>query len=154
MAVLTYAGIQNLALDELQANVTTDAPIDTTAGGELERAIQDAQSMIWESSGGTLTPATHATLWTPSPAVLGTQTLSGALVSIEEIVHFWVGTTVGSTGWSSGDGELELVELSQIHWLRTNSASGSGLGTYAESKFYAAYKLATATPGNVNKWTV
>lgn len=153
MAVLTYTQIQALTLDELQANVTTDAPIDTSANAELSRAINDAYAQIWEMSGGTLTTAAHATLWTPSPATSGTQTLAGAIASIGEIVHLWVGTTSGSTGASSGDTLLERRELSEIQWLRAN-ASSTVLGTYAESKLYAVSKASTTTPANVNKLTI
>jgi hypothetical protein len=148
MAVLTFSDISTLALDELQANVSTDAPI---SAAEMARAINHAYSIIWKESGGTLTVATHATLWTPSPAVSGTQTMAGALTSIEEIIHLWVGTTVGSTGASTGDTELKRVELSKIQWRRSNS---TGIGTYAESKEYAVSKASTTTAANVNKLTL
>ena len=151
MAVFTFSDIDTELLELLVSNVSTDIPVPAA---ERARAINEAYAVVFEASGGTLTPANHATLWTPSPAVTGTQTLAGALTSIGEIVHLWVGTTVGSTGASSGDTELERVELSQIQWLRTNSSSTVGLGTYAESKLYAVSKAATTTPGNVNKFTV
>lgn len=153
MAVLTFSQIQTLVLDELVINVSTDVPITTGDSSEMSRAINDAYSMIFEEAGGTLTAATHATLWTPSPAVSGTATLAGALTSVGEIVQLWVGSTVGSTGASSGDTLLEPTDISEIQWLRSN-ASSTVLGVYAESKKYAVTRASTTTPANVNKLTV
>lgn len=153
MGTLTYTNIQDLVLDELQANVTTDAPIVITAGGELERAINDALAQVWEASGGTLTAATHATLWNETVAA-GTQTLTGKLASIEEILHLWFSGTSGSTGYTAGDFELQVAELSLIHWLRSNGGSGVGVGLYSKPQYYAVTKAATVTPANVNKFTI
>lgn len=152
MSVRTFSEIETRVLERLVSNTATDAPFPSA---ETARAINDAYRILWEQSGGGLTRAAHATLWTPSPAVLGTQTLTGALASIGEIAHLWVGTTSGSTGvGSSTETELDRVDLSLIEAMRTQSSSTVGLGTYAEPKLYAVVRTATTTPASVNKLTV
>lgn len=147
MAVLVFSEISQLVKDDLQIDVTTDPPFATA---ELARGINDAWAQVFELSGGRTKTANHAALWTTSPAVAGTQTMAGAITTIGEVLHVWVGTTVGSTGESSGDTELTKVDLSEIRWHRSN-ASSTVLGVYAESKLYAVSRLDTTTVADVNK---
>ena len=61
MAVLTYAELNSHVLDELEANVSVDAPI---AAAEMARALNNAYQLVWENEGGGLTKVASATAWT------------------------------------------------------------------------------------------
>lgn len=145
MAVLIYSEISDLFLDDLQANVATDAPF---TAAEIARALNDAYALIWEASGGAPIRATAGTLWNEAPTADTKGILTGKLTSVEEITHLYVSADVGSVGDSAADAELERAELSEIIWRRRNTA---GLGTYGTPKLYALVRTHTVTPADVNK---
>lgn len=142
MAVLVYSELKNLAFDRAQVNVTVDAPISDT---EFARFINDAYSDIWPPSGGRLKTVASATAWTSAQTATGQ--VVGILTDVEDIRHVWASTTSGSVGVSSGDYELDRVELSRIFALR---ADGSGYPTYLKPREYAISRKATTTPASVN----
>jgi hypothetical protein len=204
MAVLTYSQIEALMLDDLGANVTTDAPVTSGATAEAGRWINDAYASVWEIAGARLKRVGSAAAWANTQAPDGT--LTGALGDVGEILHLFASTTAPSSlttvtaasttltsaalfgsitaGMSiTGTGipndtfvvsvespssltmsrtatdstsnsrtftvtyaaiELDKVELSQIHWLRTHSSATVGVGTYATPKVYATYYSASA----------
>jgi len=145
MGVLTYANLKNLAFDRAQVNVTTDAPVSDT---EFARFINEALVDVWAISGGRPLTVASATAWTSAQTATGQVT--GILTDVEDINHCWASTTSGSVGVSSGDVELDRVELSLIMALR---ADGVGLPTYAATtppKCYALSRKATTTPASVN----
>ena len=140
MAVLNFAALQNLFLDELQANVATDAPF---TAAEIARFLNDAYADVWEASGGAIKNVASATAWTSAHTATGVVT--GILTDIREITRIWASTTSASVGVSSGDNELDRAELSMIQWLRKSALTGA----YDRPKCYAATRLATVTPSSV-----
>lgn len=142
MAVLTLLDIQNLALDRLVSNVAVDAPIVTA---ELNRAIDDAYSDLWEIGGASVKQSTHATLWTPSPATVGIFTLTGVVANFREMLRVFRSTTVGSIGLTLGDVELDRMEVSEI-MFRRNSAD-----LYDDTAGYAVEKWEPSAAADVGK---
>lgn len=140
MAVLSFAALQNLLLDRIQANVSTDAPL---SAAEIARFLNEAYADIWEISGGGVKTVASATAWTSASSMTGVVT--GLLTDIHEITRIWSSTTAASVGVSSGDNELDRTELSMVQWLRKSFMTGS----YDRPKVYAATRLATAVPGSV-----
>lgn len=96
---------------------------------------------MWEISGGNIVTAASATLWT-SAQTSTTGIVAGALAGIREIRHLFASTTSGSTGTSSGDNELDPVDLGEIQALRKSNLTG----TYDRPKLYAVTRLQPATP--------
>jgi hypothetical protein len=90
VAVLTYSEIEALALDDLVANVSTDAPITAGVANEAGRFINDAYAQIWELSGGRIRKAPSGNAW--SGAQLNTGTLYGDLTDLGEILHVFATT--------------------------------------------------------------
>lgn len=148
MAVLTYAQIESNVLDVVQANVTTDKPITTGAGSELERCISRAFAEMWEVSGGGVKKAASAALWTPAQTASADGVLVGVATDINEILDVWATLTSGSTGGAAADIPLKRREREEIMFLRAN---GTALATYVLPKLYSITRLSTATPGDVNK---
>lgn len=142
MSILTLADIRNLALDRVNANVATDAPVSTT---ELDRQINDAYSELWEVGGASVKQSTHATLWTPSPAVAGTITLVGQVANFKEMLRVFLSSTVGSTGFTTGDIELERMEVSELMFRRNTTA------LYGDTVAYAIEKWEPSAAADVGK---
>lgn len=155
MANITAADHETAFLDNLQINTSTDPPIATVASAgsvaasKTYPALNDAYASLWEISGGSVTKATSATLWTPDVTADTTGVLAGDLTTVSEILHLWSTTTSGSTGGGSGDLELDRRDLDEVLWWRNHN---TGLGTYAEPQIYAVTMKATATAADVNKW--
>lgn len=145
MAVLTYSEISDLALDRIQANVSTDAPF---TAAQIARHLNDAYADVWEISGGSIKRVASATAWAVAQSADTTGKATGILTDINEVLHVWQTVTSGSTGGGSTDKELDRVDLSEIEWLRSN---GTAFGGYAVPKVYAVTRLGTTTPADVNK---
>lgn len=148
MAVLTQTEIQTLVLELLQANVTTDKPVDTAAGGELERALNDAYSMVWELEGGGIRSVASATAWTGTPTVAADGRITGILQDIKEIRDVWATLTSGSTGGAAGDILLDPVDLAEINGYRRDY----GQGTYGAPQMAAVTRLRATANADVNKF--
>ncbi len=143
MAVLTYAEIAILAQERAGVYVSSgvDSPVDPTA---LARFINDAYASIYEISGARMLTVASATAWTTAQSATGV--VAGILTDVADVIRVWASTTSGSVGQSSGDVELDRVELSVIHGMRSNS----GMPTYLVPKLYAVHRKATVTPASVN----
>ncbi len=146
MAVLTYSEIVDLALDRIQANVSTDAAFTAT---ELVRHVNDAYADVWEMSGGSLKRVNSATAWATSPTSGTTGVSTSLLTDIGEIRDVFHSVTVGSTGdVTAGDDPLEPVDLSEIQFMRANQTL---FGSYLVPKLYAVTRNFTVTVADVNK---
>ncbi len=148
MSNLTLTQMEQVYLDDLQANVATD-PVFTavSSAGDARRAMNDAYRILWEKSGARLKTAAHATLWS-TVVGSGTRRLTGILTSIAEIVQLWNTATSGSTGGDLVDVLMYLTDIEEIEFHRTNSSSTVGAGTYAVPLMYAANRIATTTGAN------
>lgn len=142
MSRLVYSEISSEALDRAQANPTTNAAF---TAAQIARLINDAYADVWEAEGGSMKRVASATAWTS--AQLATGVVAGILTDTNDIISVFSSTTSGSTGYSTGDEELDRVELEVIQACR----SASGLGTYARPKMYAVSRMATVTPADVGK---
>jgi len=155
MANITAADHETAFLDALQINVTTDPPIATVASAgsvALSKTypfLNDAYASLWDISGGSITKATSATLWTPDVTADATGVLAGDLTTVSEILHLWGTLTAGSTGGGSGDIELDRRDLAEVLFWRNQN---TGLGTYITPMIYSVHMKATATAADVNKW--
>lgn len=145
MAVLVYSEIKSKALDRGGINVTNDAPVPTEA--EFARWLNDAYATVWNLSGGRFKTIASATAWTSAQLATGQVQGAAAATDIEDIRHVWASTTSGSLGVSSGDVEVDRVELAEVLALRASSA---GYPTYLVPKKYAVTRKATITPASVN----
>ena len=146
MAVLTFAQIEQIALDRAAANVSTDGPFGATGSAETTRIINDALADVYSISEGRILRVASATAW--SAAQTSTSgILTGILTDVEDVQAVFASTTSGSTGITAGDKELDPVELGRIKFLR--NADG-GMPTYSVPKVYAVHRPATSTPGSVN----
>jgi hypothetical protein len=147
MAVLTESEMSNLALDAIQANVATDPPF---TAAEVRRHLNNAIALVYEIEGGSIKRVASATAWSVAQSADTTGKLTGILTDIKEVLRLFSSSVSGSTG-AAGDVEMDRAELSKIEWLRTH---GAGLGTYTTPKLFAVTRLATATPGDINKVTI
>ena len=91
MAVLTYSEIEAIMLDDLVANVSTDAPITSGVANEAGRYINDAYATIWEMSGGRVRKAPSANAWTSAQVATGT--VQGTATDIAELLHVYATAT-------------------------------------------------------------
>jgi hypothetical protein len=137
MAVLTFTEIEEGLLNALVANPATDAPFATA---EKLRAVNEAYAQVWEIGGPSVKNVASATAWTTADTATGVVT--GILQEINEILHVYASSTSGSVGVSSGDNELDRVELSMLEWLRKSNLTG----TYTRPQCYAISRIST---GNV-----
>lgn len=144
MAVLTYAELAILAQERAGVYVSSgvDSPVDATA---LARFLNDAYASVYELSGTRIKTVASATAWTTAQSATGV--VAGILTDIADVIRVWASTTSGSVGQSTGDVELDRVELSYIHHLRQSS----GYPTYLVPKCYAVSRKATTTAADVNK---
>lgn len=147
MATLTLSALQTLALDRIQANVSTDLPFTTA---EQIRFINDAYADVWEISGGALARATGSTVWATQPTSASTNGIfTSSLTTIAEIREVFASTSSSSTGdVDAGDTLLNPVDLSEVLFMRANATH---FGGYAKPKIYAVTRNHTTTPGDVNK---
>lgn len=127
-------------LDRIQANTSTDAPF---SAAEIARFLNDAYSDVYEISESSHKTVASATAWTSAETATGY--VVGLLTDMRDVLHCWASTTSGSVGRSSGDVELDRVELSRVLALRQSSMTG----TYALPKVYAISRVATVTPASV-----
>jgi len=135
MGVLTYDESDDLILDTIQANVTTNPPF---TAAQVLRAYNEAYNDVWEAEGGGITQVTGlGTTWTPSPTFATDGKLVGVLRDINEIIS--VGATLSSIGLVGDATTIDLtrVERGRIQWLRDNT----GLGTYAVPKLYSVTRI-------------
>ena len=140
MAVLTFSQIQDIVFDRCQINTATDAPV---SAAEFLRRVNSAYRTMWEIEGGSFKKVTSATAWTSAQSATGVVT--GILTDIDEILHVFGSTTSGSTGFSTGDVELNRADYSEIMGLRQTV----GYGSYTYPKLYSVMRLATVTPASV-----
>lgn len=147
MAVLTYSQISDLALDRIQANVTTDAPFTSA---QIARHINDAYADVFEIAGGQLTRAAHATVWVTDATLPASGFMTSTLTSIGEVIEVFASTTSGSTGdiMTNSDVTLDPVELEEILFMRQNQTA---FGLYARPKIYSVTRNFTTTVADVNK---
>jgi hypothetical protein len=151
---LTLTQMEQVFLDDLQANVATD-PVFTavSAAGDARRQLNDAYRILWDKSGSRLKTAAHATLWSTVVAS-GTRRLAGTLTGIAEIVQLWNTATSGSTGGDLVDVLMFPTDIEEIQFNRTHSSATTGVGTYAAPLMYAAVRAATVTAADVGKLTL
>lgn len=144
MAVLIYSELAILAQERAGVYVSSgvDSPVDPTA---LARYLNDAYASVYEISGARIKTVASATAWTTASTATGV--VAGILTDVADVIRVWASTTSGSVGQSTGDVEIERVELSEIHARR----SMSGLPTYLVPKLYAVHRKATTTVADVNK---
>jgi len=109
MAVLSQAQISDLALDRIQANVTTDPPFSAT---EIQRRTNEAYKLVWEISGGRIKYALHGSAWNTSGTV-STGAIYGLLTDVGEVLRVFATTTptVGVTTTTDGSSLLTSAAL-------------------------------------------
>ena len=144
MAVLTYSELAILAQERAGVYVSSgvDSPVDATA---LARFLNDAYASIYAISGARMKTVASASAWTTAQSATGV--VAGTLTDAEDVIRVWASTTSGSVGQSPNDVELDRVELSVIHSMRSNT----GMPTYLVPKLYAVHRKATITVADVNK---
>lgn len=145
MAILLLSEIRTLALNRLQANVSTDAPVTTA---QLDEQINDSYSELWEVAGASTKKSTHATLWTPSPAVAGTLALAGQVSNFKELLRVYLSGTVGSVGQTAGDVELDRMEMAELMYRRRTS------DLYGNTVAYAVERLEPDAAADIGKITI
>lgn len=143
MSVLTYSEISSRALDRVAANVSTNAPVDSTT---IARFINTAYAKIWNLSGGQTKRVQSASAWTASQTTTA-GFLTSSLTDIEEVQEAFASGTSTSEGYESGDKRMDRVELSELHFYRRSN----GLPGYDKPQLYAISKTHTTTAADVNK---
>ena len=144
MAVLVYSELAILAQERAGVYVSSgvDSPVDATA---LARFLNDAYRSIYAITGARMKTVESSTAWTSANTATGV--VAGIPTDIEDVIRVWASTTSGSVGQSANDAELDRVELSVIHSMRSNP----GMPTYLVPKLYAVSRKRTDTPADVNK---
>ena len=147
MAVLTFNNISDLALDRIQANVSTDAPF---TAAQIARQINDAYADIWEVAGGQLVRAAHATVWVTDASLPASGFMTSTLTTIGEFIEVFASATSGSTGdvMTNSDVTLDPVELEEVLFMRQNQTA---FGLYTRPKIYSVTRNFTTTVADVNK---
>ena len=147
MAVLTFSELSDLALDRIQANVSTDAAFTSA---EIARHLNEAYADVWEISGGQLKRSTGGTVWATQPTSASTNGIFTSLVTdVGEVREVFASTTSGSTGdVDDGDTLLTPVDLSEVLFMRANATH---FGGYTKPKIYAITRNFTTTVADVNK---
>ena len=147
MSVLTYTQISDLALDRIQANVSTDAPFTSA---QIARYINDAYRDVWEISGGQIVRAAHATVWASDATLPATGILTSTLTTIGSFEHVFNSTVEASTGEAvtNADDPVEPVEKDKIIFMQKHQ---SLYGSYTDPKMYAVERNFTTVVADVNK---
>ena len=118
-AVVTGTGITGT--DCILQSVTSDTAV------VLSRAVDSNQASI----SLTFTPAAGATI--------------GLAVDVKNVEHIFASTIAGSLGDSTGDVELDPVDMPYIQGLKKSS----GFGNYATPQCYAVQRIGTQTAASV-----
>lgn len=142
MAVLTQTEQTTMLKEALIANVSTDAPFDST---QLQEALNHAYQMLWEEEGGGIREVDSATAWTSAQTATGR--VVGILQTIKEVTTLFASSSSGSTGITAGDKVLRRVEYPVLQWYRGNYG---GVPTYTAPKVYSLIRLANTTPSSSN----
>lgn len=138
MSIQTVADIRTHVLIRLQSNTATDPPVDMSTATEAGMVIMNSTyRLLKDLSGTSTTKSTHATLWTPSPATVGTILLTGAIATVKELLRVFISSTVGSTGLETDPAvtyELDKMELSELQYRRRTSDFYGQTVAYAEER--------------------